>query len=315
MIKRETLRRRAAEAGIPTEQTEAFLDLARTALCLTPKHVGPLVGRYGGVPPLPPGVAWPVQHTEYAEGIPLRFLAEIECAKLPRPADLDVTLPATGSLLFFSNLDVYTLYEEPEKDLTAVMHVETDPAAEPPAVPVIEPDEGYEGAQGMVVIEPTPLYAAVFLDLPNWEAFSYRYRDLEGDALLAEAHEDYDLQRDFVLRVPRYAELIDISDDLWDSPPDRYNGEMPSALYIGGYSTREQDPTEYDVSHEAGLDPGNTMSEAELLRTVRRDFALLAEFSLPGPNSDFVKARYHIRRADLAAGRFDRVVPVSIFTE
>lgn len=48
---------------------------------------GPTVGRTGGLPELPTGVDWPVWFREDGtEGIPLHFVALIDCAALPAPA-------------------------------------------------------------------------------------------------------------------------------------------------------------------------------------------------------------------------------------
>ena len=52
----------------------------------------------GGLPLLPPGVAWP----RSSGGIPLHFLAQIDCADLPARGGL---LPDQGVLFFFAKID------------------------------------------------------------------------------------------------------------------------------------------------------------------------------------------------------------------
>lgn len=53
--------------------------------------------RFGGVPDLPPGVAWPAR-----DGVPMEFIAQIRLADVAA-AGADARLPAQGSLLFFYN--------------------------------------------------------------------------------------------------------------------------------------------------------------------------------------------------------------------
>lgn len=53
--------------------------------------------RFGGVPDLPPGVAWPAR-----DGVPMEFIAQIRLADVAA-AGADERLPAQGNLLFFYN--------------------------------------------------------------------------------------------------------------------------------------------------------------------------------------------------------------------
>jgi uncharacterized protein YwqG len=53
--------------------------------------------RFGGVPDLPPGVAWPER-----DGVPMELIAQIRLADVAA-AGGDARLPARGSLLFFYN--------------------------------------------------------------------------------------------------------------------------------------------------------------------------------------------------------------------
>jgi hypothetical protein len=52
----------------------------------------------GGLPHLPPGLAWPVNERT---GLPLTFVAQIDLADVPRPAGL--MFPSRGRLFFFAN--------------------------------------------------------------------------------------------------------------------------------------------------------------------------------------------------------------------
>ncbi|MER5476821.1 DUF1963 domain-containing protein [Streptomyces sp. NPDC002734] len=83
----------ALAQGIPAEDVERWLTLARPCVNLTPAKEGPepVVGRFGGPLLLPVGVPTP----KYP------FVASIDLAALPADAT-DLPLPPDGHLLFFS---------------------------------------------------------------------------------------------------------------------------------------------------------------------------------------------------------------------
>ncbi|MFD6950203.1 MULTISPECIES: hypothetical protein [unclassified Nocardiopsis] len=90
----EEYRDSARRSGVPKHAIDTALRLARPQIALSPtdEGAGVLVGRYGGLPSLPPDVAW--------DGAP-DFVASVDCAALPGGA-LDIPLPRDGQLLFFS---------------------------------------------------------------------------------------------------------------------------------------------------------------------------------------------------------------------
>lgn len=61
--------------------------------------------RLGGLPALPAGCDWP----RSTEGMPLHFLAQIDCAELPAGSD---ALPEEGLLFFFARMDDEQLWGE-----------------------------------------------------------------------------------------------------------------------------------------------------------------------------------------------------------
>ncbi len=71
---------------------------------------GTVEGRswFGGVPLLPSFMAWP---TLPASRAPLHFLAQIDCAELPRVKDGDA-MPEDGLLLFFAYVDEEMIWDE-----------------------------------------------------------------------------------------------------------------------------------------------------------------------------------------------------------
>jgi len=71
--------------------------------------------RFGGVPDLPPGAAWPER-----DGVPMEFIAQLRLADAaaPRPDD---RLPAEGSLLFFYNSQWGSSDMDPDASCCAVL--------------------------------------------------------------------------------------------------------------------------------------------------------------------------------------------------
>jgi hypothetical protein len=84
-------------AALSAEIADRWIAMLRPGLRLRPAAPGEtVVCRLGGNPRLPEAAAWP----EWPEHGPLTFVAEVECAALPRD-ELDLAFPAEGSLLFF----------------------------------------------------------------------------------------------------------------------------------------------------------------------------------------------------------------------
>jgi uncharacterized protein YwqG len=89
--------RALASQHLSLENAEKWLGLLRPGARLeatAAPNVG--VGRLGGLPALPAGAEWPAWD---GRG-PLSFIASVDCARLPA-AELDIDLPAAGTLLFF----------------------------------------------------------------------------------------------------------------------------------------------------------------------------------------------------------------------
>ena len=87
----------AARVHLPAETADRWIALLRNGLRLRPTAAGePVICRLGGSPRLPEATPWP----EWPDRGPLTFIAEVECAALPRD-ELDSAFPADGTLLFF----------------------------------------------------------------------------------------------------------------------------------------------------------------------------------------------------------------------
>lgn len=95
-----TLARRHLPAAV-ADRWEALLRSGLRLRTAGPDEPG--VGQLGGLPMLPDGVAWP----RWKGQGPLSFVASIDCGALPSDG-LDITLPGSGTLLFF--------YRDPQLD-------------------------------------------------------------------------------------------------------------------------------------------------------------------------------------------------------
>lgn len=82
---------KAVEQGIPADEVDRWIDLARPCAILTDREDGPVAGRFGGPLLLPTGVPAP--------GDP--YLASIDLAALPKDST-DLPLPPDGHLLLFA---------------------------------------------------------------------------------------------------------------------------------------------------------------------------------------------------------------------
>ena len=141
----------------PTRLREKLEEGATGAIYL--RRAWPLVGEgadawpevnshLGGRPSLPPGTPWP---RNGQTGQPLHFLAQVDCAELPR-VETDTPLPEDGTLLFFAGLDEEMVWEGPNDpgagtdgdDFTRVLYIPAEAATgAKAALPVDMPDIGH----------------------------------------------------------------------------------------------------------------------------------------------------------------------------
>ncbi|MER6016300.1 DUF1963 domain-containing protein [Streptomyces bluensis] len=89
-------RAEAASRGLPVEEVEEWIRVARPAVYLAEGGNGPLVAQVGGDPLLPHGAPRPSDP----------FVASVDLAALP-PGVTGLPLPADGHLLLFSGTDVH----------------------------------------------------------------------------------------------------------------------------------------------------------------------------------------------------------------
>ncbi|HBS54837.1 MAG TPA: hypothetical protein DEA38_03800 [Stenotrophomonas sp.] len=94
---------------------EAFFATQRTPAIVLQRFYPPSAfpkvrSRLGGLPQLPDDLEWPVGES-YGEQAPMHFLAQIDCAELPR---VDTDMPEQGVLFFFAMNDEEQIWDTDE---------------------------------------------------------------------------------------------------------------------------------------------------------------------------------------------------------
>ncbi|MGE7432971.1 YwqG family protein [Kitasatospora sp. NPDC001175] len=266
----------AARRHLPAESAGRWAALLRPCVRLSTAPagvVGPVVGRLGGEPELPPGTEWPV----WEGNGPLSFVASIDCAALPT-GELDIPVPSDGTLLFFyfdgqlDDGDALVLVDD--RDSWAGARVVYVPAgAETISHPTPEDLEPYREVR---------LTARLTASEPG------RWHPTTTDAFGPETDED-------------------LRDNFTDAVRLSWGGRQHR---IGGHPMPIQNPVEYEVAHavlngQAGWHTPELQAEAER-------WVLLAQID-SDPAADMIwgdmgSLYWLIRPADLAAKRFDRAV-------
>jgi uncharacterized protein YwqG len=271
MLKGQGAMVRLARQELPAAIADRWIGLLRPGYLL--RAAGdddPVVGQLGGIPVLPDSLAWP-QSNRYG---PLSFVAEIDCGQLPSGS---LSLPRTGTLLFFAHSDLPTVRGMPENSAVArVLYV-------PGRAPVTERDPP-DGTHTYDLVELTGELRSTgpALDSPV-------FRDAVADLGV----EDRAFLDDWQAPEP-------FERGLWDLTPQPHH-------QIGGYAVPVQDAVELDVAH-AQL--GGKVPYTDL--TVHRDalrWTLLAQFG----SDQWAKMMWGdcgtlywlIRPGDLAARKFE----------
>lgn len=281
-------RRAALALGVPEDETDRFVAWLRLSIRLSGGSDGVPVGRFGGAPRLPVGEERPA-----AGGGPLPFVFSVDCAALPRVDGFD--LPADGSLLFFLDHEKDHLAgADGEPGHGRLVFVPAD------AVVVNEPAD----PEGYVV------RATLHAELPEWLDPGDGDEDDEDDLSpfqqgLADAVER---------ELPHLAELRALAYELW--PP----GEGLVGAVLGGYvddeimqSIAEQTLTGREKAGEIVVPVSSWYSQVEQEKHRLTDqWLTLARFP---PADEFYHASFVIRHDDLAAGRLDRALSVTEFSE
>ncbi|MGW3788731.1 DUF1963 domain-containing protein [Micromonospora chokoriensis] len=281
----------ALESGIPDDEIDRFTEHLRLTIRLSGGSRGVPVGQFGGSPRLPVGMDWPA-----AGGSRLPFVFSVDCAALP---DVDGPgLPADGSLLFFLDHEEDHLSSEP--GYARVVHVPAGTETE-----VVEEPTDHE-----VVGKQYDVSATLVARLPDWFGTDDEDDEDEDDLSPFQQQLARDLERD----LPHLDELRALASDLW--PPD---GGLASA-YLGGYvddevmtSIAEQTLVGREMAGEIVIPVARWYSHVEREKhRLTSEWMSLARFGLA---DEFYSGSFVIRHDDLAAGRLDKALSVTEFSE
>jgi uncharacterized protein YwqG len=261
---------------LPGEAKDRWLSLLRPSIGLDlGDGEGPVVGHLGGLPELPKDTPWPTWQDR-----PLALMATLDCALLPREK-LDIPLPDDGTLLFFR----YESEEDPGDFIDFYIgdeDFELGAGTKLLYIPAAVPTRRRPAPEGREVLERIPLRLnRVMLTMPDY-----------GDMRLRDADVDVPLESD------AGAQAFDAVRELIHG---LYGGRF---MQIGGYPNWYQRPEE-DLLARRLLGPEAT---EEALHREERNMVLLACFE-DDPAANILY--WLIRREDLAARRFDKVIVVA----
>ncbi|MET9670316.1 DUF1963 domain-containing protein [Streptomyces sp. NPDC006475] len=261
---------------LPGEAKDRWLSLLRPSIGLDlGDGEGPVVGHLGGLPELPKDTPWPLWQDR-----PLALMASLDCALLPRD-ESDIPLPEDGTLLFFR----FESEEDPGEFINFYIgdeDFELGAGTKLLYIPASVPTRRRPAPEGRQVFERLPLRLnRVMLSMPD-----------SGDRRLRDADVDVPLKGD------AGAKAFDAVGDLVHG---LYGGHF---MQIGGYADGYEGPEE-DVLARRLLGPEAT---EEAVRREASTLVLLACFE-DDPAANILY--WLIRREDLAARRFDKVIPVA----
>lgn len=274
----KSFREALLESELPNKEDVAGLIRQRVVIHRDPAALDRqdwCVSRFGGMPDLPDGMAWPTW-----KGIPQSFVAQINLAELPDFLDRSL-LPAGGVLYFFYDSSREADgYDPEEAGCFAVFYAAAPP---PTAAPAVFPDGLPE--EGKII--PARISFEVVENAPTWEDVHLRLLGLSfEDCLLA------------------YSSLIEPYDDL--------HGEGHQLM---GFESPVQHPPGLDCEgvrlKQNGAVPLGKDEEWERLVIGAAEWQLLLqvrsddELNMYWPY-DVGILYYMIRREDLLACRFDR---------
>jgi hypothetical protein len=285
----EQFRRAALALGLPDDEISRFIGHLRLSIRLrglSGSDEAP-VGRFGGPPRLPVGEDWPSDETGQ-----LPFVFSLDCAALPRVDGFD--LPVDGSLLFFlDHEEDHLAGGTGDQKYARVVHIPagTETVVAEPAYPELV-GEQYE------------VGATLVADLPEC-------LELDEDEMMSFQEQ---LARELRNDMPHLEELSALADELWPG------GEGLPSAFLGGYAYDEVlvEVAERILEERQKSDGTTIPSEewwsrvADEQRRLTNEWTSLASFLL---DAEFYYGRMSIRRDDLAAGRLDRVLSTTRFTE
>lgn len=258
--------------GIPADEVEHWLQLARPCTILAQDGDGPVVGRFGGPLRLPADTATP--------GFP--FVASIDLAALPDEAT-DLGLPPDGSLLLFALPDV--AYDS--STLGEAVYV-------PAGTPVAERAKTGTWLETQDEREVVERYPQGWLRGTATVSMPFVYEVPIPDPPFGEPLPGH----------PHSSQL----GELWE----QIRGEIApwGPLQIGGYASEEvmdeQDPVAAAAWYASKAAEKGSWGTGAAVSGAAEDWVLLADWEPGITGREGSTVHWVIQRDDLAARRFDR---------
>ncbi|MCI8811027.1 MAG: DUF1963 domain-containing protein [Oscillibacter sp.] len=278
--------------------------LARNSIRLEPgEGNGPVVGRFGGLPDVPPEFVWPVFETAvYNDSTvkprPLSFLAQFDCAALA-PLDMDGLLPHTGVLSFFYELDSQRWGYDPEDTGCARVYWFPDKAALVPAADFPEEMEDY------LRLPSTPFQAKSEITYPDFEDFALPYPEITHPSYWKQVYGGWE---GFL------GKYDTVSAALRGREPETFHKLLGWPDIIQNNMTRECELVCQGFHTGGSWDKIPIETRQEAARTSLDGWRLLFQMDTVTIGDEFElmfgdngSIYFYIRKEDLAACRFDRI--------
>ncbi|MGI5191365.1 DUF1963 domain-containing protein [Promicromonospora sp. CA-289599] len=133
----------ALDRGVPADDVDRWLGLARPALRTAPDGGGPVVGRLGGPLLLPPDVPTPAAVFEPDYRAEYQLIVTLDLAAIP-PDATDLPLPPDGQVLLFANVEL-----EDELLAGGAVHVPAGTPVEERVVALDHETYGYDSPEDL----------------------------------------------------------------------------------------------------------------------------------------------------------------------
>ncbi|MEU6350909.1 DUF1963 domain-containing protein [Streptomyces sp. NPDC047072] len=263
----------AIARGIPAEDVERWMDLARPCATLGEKGDGPVVGRFGGPLLLPVGTPHPFHP----------YVATIDFAALPA-GTTDLPLPPDGHLLLFAYPEDYGHRESAGSAVYVPVGTPVE-ERDKEGWPWFEEDEEYQEVFAQFPQEQLRATADVSLPYHYWVAIPEepRWVPLPGH--------------------PRSEELAEVWADTYEDITSQGH------LQLGGYADQEAidtDPVATVAWRAAQEAAAGRWGGDEPVSADPADWVLLAEWTPWIDGLEGATVHWSIQRTDLTARRLDR---------
>ena len=273
--------------------------MARSAVQLeTAGKDGAAVGRFGGLPDVPPDFTWPVFKTaacndKTVKDRPLGFLAQFDCAALTA-LDPEGLLPHEGILSFFYELDSQPWGYDPEDAGCARVYWFPDKS-------VLAPAAGFpEDLEACFRFPPLSFHGRQAVEYPSYPEFPLFFLEdgsetADGRMIWEVFDEARNALRGYEDDPQPFHRLLGWPVVIQNAMPQQC--ELVSQGYYMGNGLKGIPQKVLEDAEKSSLDGWRLLFQLDTVRA--RDFELMF--------GDCGSIYFYIRKEDLAARRFDRV--------